>query len=532
MGVSLAIIQIQSKIPQRTTNIADPFSRLAAATDTADFERESEFLILAVLESAAIDVSEIESESAEDLELAAVRACLLSGKWDKTETKPYDVFREELGMIGNTLIRGNKMIVPVKLRPRMLKLAHEGHPGESVMKRRLRDRVWWPNMDRQVVDFVSACEGCRLVGLPSHPEPMQRRPLPCKPWIDVALDFLGPLPTGDYLLVLIDYYSRYKEIEIMPRITARDTIHRLGRIFTRLGYPVTITLDNARQFISAEFEEYCSSHGIHLNNTTPYWPQENGLVERQNRSILKRLQISQALKRDWKTDLNDYLVMYYTTPHSVTGKTPTEMFYGHTIRSKLPRLSDIEEVPRNDEVFDCDFICKQKGKEHADKKRQATPSLLRVRDTVLMQNLLPGNKLTTTYGPTEFEVVDKTGARVVIQNKQTNKVYERNSAHLKRVSPTEPEGNPEIGKEQVKAATNVIDKSQNEVSTRLHRTVRRPQRFEDFVLDTETSSLGRKGRCDSGVQAPLADERENTDVESLGVLHREQTTYPSVGEEE
>lgn len=178
------------------------------------------------------------------------------------------------------------------------------------MKRRLRDRVWWPGMVTEVTNRVVNCEGCRLVSLPNKPEPLSRRPLPCIPWVDVALDFLGPMPSGVYLLVVIDYYSRYKEVEVMHKITAKDTVARLTGIFTRLGYPMTITLDNAKQFVGTELEEYSRRHGIHLNHSTPYWPQENELVERQNRSLLKRLQISNALGRDWRQDLQDYLVMY------------------------------------------------------------------------------------------------------------------------------------------------------------------------------------------------------------------------------
>lgn len=49
--------------------------------------------------------------------------------------------------------------------------------------------------------------------------PMKRRELPSVPWVDVAIDLLGPLPDYDYLLVIIDYYSRYKEIKKTKVIT-------------------------------------------------------------------------------------------------------------------------------------------------------------------------------------------------------------------------------------------------------------------------------------------------------------------------
>lgn len=155
-------------------------------------------------------------------------------------------------------------------------------------------------------------------------------------------------------MVIIDYFSRYKEVEILRKITAQETAERLERIFVRLGYPRTITLDNGRQFVSREFEEFFNRRGIILNRTTPYWPQENGLVERQNRSSMKRLKISQALNRDWKKDLNDYLTMYYSTPHCTTSKTPSELMSGRNIRTKLPSLRDLSSSVPSTEYRDKD----------------------------------------------------------------------------------------------------------------------------------------------------------------------------------
>lgn len=179
--------------------------------------------------------------------------------------------------------------MPSSLRKRILELCHEGHPGESLMKRRVRARCWWPKLDEDVAKYVAKCFDCTLVSLPAKPVPMTRRELPMNAWIDVAIDFLGPLPTSEYLLVIVDYYSRYLEVEIMKSITSEATIERLERIFTRLGYPRTITLDNAKQFVSTTFKEYCDNKEIYLNNISPYWPQANGEVERQNRTLLKRL---------------------------------------------------------------------------------------------------------------------------------------------------------------------------------------------------------------------------------------------------
>ena len=59
------------------------------------------------------------------------------------------------------------------------------------------------------------------------------------------MDFVGPFPTGENLLVLVDYYSRFPEIEIMTKITAEALEPRLRRIFSRYGVPQRIVTDNA-----------------------------------------------------------------------------------------------------------------------------------------------------------------------------------------------------------------------------------------------------------------------------------------------
>ena len=81
----------------------------------------------------------------------------------------------------------------------MLKLAHEGHPGIVMMKKRLRSKVWWPGIDKDSERFCKECCGCKLVSKPIAPKPINRTKLPQGPWQDLACDLLGPLPSGDYV---------------------------------------------------------------------------------------------------------------------------------------------------------------------------------------------------------------------------------------------------------------------------------------------------------------------------------------------
>ncbi|CAK1549271.1 unnamed protein product [Leptosia nina] len=139
-----------------------------------------------------------------------------------------------------------------------------------------------------------------ILELPIPPAPMKRRELLDAPWVDIAMDLLGPLPSNDYLLVVVDYYSRHKEVKITKTITS------------------------------------CNNQAIERNIWQPsaYWPQQNGEVERQNKSIEKK---------DLQDSLNDFLKMYNSTPHSVTGKTPTKLFYKRqNLEAKIKNKKRVE----------------------------------------------------------------------------------------------------------------------------------------------------------------------------------------------
>lgn len=414
------------------TNIADPLSRLVVYQDKTISANKSEQYVdwvAAQAEPKAIKLNEISSESLKDQGIQMVKGALNDQNWVGL-AKPFKNFETELCFNNEILLRGTRIVMPASLISRTLQLAHEGHPGMSVMKRRLRAKVWWPKIDDEVEEFVKKCKGCTLVSAPSAPEPMRRTELPSEAWQHIAIDFLGPLPSGHHLFVVVDYYSRFIEIEVMTKIDSIEAIKRLKVIFARFGNPLSIKADNGRQLISAEFKNYCEINNIRLIHTIPYWPQMNGEVERQNRSILKRLSISQEEKRNWKEDLQDYLLMYRSTPHSTTLRSPAELMFNRKIRDKLPSMQEAAET--NDELKDRDKIMKEKGKEYADAKRHAMQSDIVVGDEVLVKRQISSNKLATTFEPTIYKVVKRNGPDVTVENTESLTQYRRNIAHIKK----------------------------------------------------------------------------------------------------
>ncbi|KAJ8366663.1 hypothetical protein AAFF_G00345590 [Aldrovandia affinis] len=283
-------------------NIADPLSRLLG--ETAQREKHhhgSDEYVRFVAASAtpkALTTREVEEASATNPELIEVRKAITNGRFENC--KAYAAVANELCVVGYLVLRGTRIVLPCSLHARALTLAHEGHLGIVGTKQHLRTKVWWPGMDRAAEKHCKECHGCQIVSRPDPPELLRPTPLPDGPWRDLAVDLLGPPPSNHSILVVVDYYSRYYEYDILTSTTTEKVIDSLESIFSRHGLPVTLKSDNGPQFKSELFREYCENNGITHLRTTAKWAQANGEVERQNAALMKRIRIAHSEGLDWK----------------------------------------------------------------------------------------------------------------------------------------------------------------------------------------------------------------------------------------
>ncbi|XP_065181844.1 uncharacterized protein K02A2.6-like [Sycon ciliatum] len=187
------------------TNIADALSRLpvAAADPGISSDEESVRLITQTAAPIAIGIRTIERSSAEDEELSAVRKCLHDGSWDGLPAA-YRQVRGELTVVGKVVLRGQRIVIPTELRHQTVQLAHEGHQGIVKTKERLRSKVWWPGMDSEAEKLCKSCHACQVVAAPANAPPVKSTPLPDAPWQHLAVDLLGPLPSGEHIVVLVE----------------------------------------------------------------------------------------------------------------------------------------------------------------------------------------------------------------------------------------------------------------------------------------------------------------------------------------
>ena len=485
-------------------NIADALSRLTRQMPRKEGEADEEYVRMVATNSvpAALNIKEIERESSEDKELQMVRSCLVSGNWENAP-KEYVVVRNELTYIGKVILRGTRIIMPHSLRRRVTDLAHEGHQGIVKTKERLRSKVWWPGMDRDAERKCRECHSCQVVtkhySLPS----VKSTRLPDKPWQDLALDLLGPMPTGEHLVVLTDYFSRWVEVDIVRSTLSKDIIKHLDAQFARHGIPRSLRTDNGPNLVSNEMESYLKEMGITHKLTTPLWPRANGEVERQNRSLLKAMRAFHVEKKDWKTELNKYLLAYRSTPHSVTGKSPSQLLYNRGMSCKLPDIVELDDEEKDhQDIRDRDAEKKQAIADYADmKNRPSQIKELQTGDFVLLEKKKE-NKLSPAYEDNPYQITARHGDQLHLQSPR-GVTYKRNIGHVKKYnkpdqapmaepSMDKPE-DPQASKESSSKSRNSSQEIANEkpsVDGNATPTVRRsgretktPGHFKDFIMN-------------------------------------------------
>ncbi|XP_033106609.1 pirin-like [Anneissia japonica] len=162
----------------------------------------------------------------------------------------------ELTVSNNGLIlKGTKVIIPNELRTRVINLAHEGHQGQVKTKTLLREKVWFPNIDSMVASLCDSCIPCLSTYDAKPPEPLKMTQLPDSKWSHLAADFYGPLPSGEHLLVVIDEYSRFPEVEIIRSLAAKTVIPALTKNKISGGSYWTMSRHIVKRVLSVEQAE-------------------------------------------------------------------------------------------------------------------------------------------------------------------------------------------------------------------------------------------------------------------------------------
>ncbi|KAK4394711.1 hypothetical protein Sango_1625400 [Sesamum angolense] len=162
---------------------------------------------------------------------------------------------------------------------------------------------------------------------------MQPIPNPCPfdPW---GMDLVEKLPRAmgqrEYLIVAVDYFSKWVEAEPLSRISEKEIIKFVWKnIICRFGIPRAFIIDNGTQFQGKEFKRWCLELKIKQYFTFVGTPKSNGQTEVTSITILQHLKIHlDKAKGNWVDKIPGVLWAYRTTPRRSIGESPFNLVYG------------------------------------------------------------------------------------------------------------------------------------------------------------------------------------------------------------
>nr|XP_002730526.1 PREDICTED: uncharacterized protein K02A2.6-like [Saccoglossus kowalevskii] len=379
----------------------------------------------------AMTMAEIKQATSEDEILQKIMEVINTQKWYDLhhDVVQYKAVKDELSTANGVVLRGNRIVVPKKLQQKAICLAHVGHQGVVKTKKLLRETLWFPGIDKMVEETVTRCIPCQASTHGPKPsiEPLKMSTLPNGPWQEVSADFCGPFPNGKYLLVVIDDYSRYPEVEICNSTSAEAAIPHFDAIFARQGIPDIVKTDNGPPYNGDEFKRFFKYVGFRHRKITSLWPKANGEAERMMQALEKAVRAAKLEGKSWCQGLFQFLRQYRATPHSTTGISPFKALNSRKMKTTLPQIYN-NKPDRKIQASDAKRkLCMKK---YADTRNHAKASDLGIGDRVLVKQQ-KRNKMSTPFNPEPYEVVSKKGSMTTVQ--RGNHEITRNASFFKRI---------------------------------------------------------------------------------------------------
>ncbi|GKE68944.1 reverse transcriptase domain-containing protein [Tanacetum coccineum] len=180
-----------------------------------------------------------------------------------------------------------------------------GHYGANFTAKKIFDAgFYWPTIYKDAYEFVKTCDACQKQGKISQRDEMPQNAIQVCEIFDLwGIDFMGPFPSSrgnKYILVAVDYLSKWVEAKALPTNDARVVVKFLKSLFSRFGAPRAIISDR----------------GTHFFEVT-------------NRGLKRILERTVGENRaSWSDKLDDALWAFRTAYKTPIGCTPYKLVYG------------------------------------------------------------------------------------------------------------------------------------------------------------------------------------------------------------
>ncbi|GJR01158.1 reverse transcriptase domain-containing protein [Tanacetum coccineum] len=157
----------------------------------------------------------------------------------------------------------------------ILKACHEGptggHHSANLTARNVFDAgFFWPTIYRDAHTMIKSCDTCQRQGKISQRDEMPQNAIQvCEIFVVWGINFIGPFPSSHgnkYILVAVDYLSKWVEAKALLTNDARVVVKFLKSLFARFGTPRAIISDRRTHFCNDQFTKVMSKLSVRGNS--------------------------------------------------------------------------------------------------------------------------------------------------------------------------------------------------------------------------------------------------------------------------
>lgn len=208
-------------------------------------------------------------------------------------------------------------------------------------------------------------------------------------------------------LIIVDAYSKWVECyNVSSSYGSKTVIEKLIDLMSRFGVPHTVVTDNGTSFTSQEFSTFCKLNGITQAFSPVYHPSSNGQAESFVKIIKKGLRgilISTTVSKICQEKISKLLFDYRNSKNSTTGKSPAELLFGRSLRSRLDLLNPARVTPPSTDLID--HVTRNQCSQAKHYRGKSRPNF-ELQDRVWIKKYLTNQKFIWTQGV----IVKKNGA--------------------------------------------------------------------------------------------------------------------------